>query len=290
MPNDMDTSTWRERFDRLVAEKTRAAVAATLPPYVTDVEAPADERPIGNDWTRRLFDGSFYLAPTPAGGRPACSLVFVQSADGNTGAADPGSLGGGATDKHVIYEGLSRVAADAVLAGAKTILRSRTIFSIWHPELVSLRLSLGLPRHPVQIVATTQGVALDSALLFNLPEIPVVLLTISTAVATMQRALDERPWVTPVVMSGVSEIARGFADLPALGVKRVSCIGGRTLAASLLRAGLIDEVYLTTAARPGGEPGTPLVLDGWSGRLVVRKHGTGPETGVVFEQMASADR
>lgn len=49
--------------------------------------------------------------------RTALSLVFVQSQDGNTGGADPASFGGGATDKHLIYEGLSRVAADAVLAG-----------------------------------------------------------------------------------------------------------------------------------------------------------------------------
>jgi len=47
--------------------------------------------------------------------------VFVQSRDGNTGARDPSSLGGGDTDKHLIYEGLSRVASDAVVAGAETI-------------------------------------------------------------------------------------------------------------------------------------------------------------------------
>jgi len=50
-----------------------------------------------------------------------CSLVFVQAADGNTVASDPALLGGGQTDKHIVYEGLSRVAADAVLAGARTV-------------------------------------------------------------------------------------------------------------------------------------------------------------------------
>ena len=46
--------------------------------------------------------------------------VFVQSADGNTGARNPADLGGGETDKHLIYEGLSRVDVDGVLAGAAT--------------------------------------------------------------------------------------------------------------------------------------------------------------------------
>src|SRR3712207_8639295 len=53
---------------------------------------------------------------------------------------------GGATDKHVIYEGLSRVAADAVLAGAGTVRGAQLIFSVWHPELVALRSGVGLPR------------------------------------------------------------------------------------------------------------------------------------------------
>ena len=74
----------------------------------------------------------------------------VQSSDGNTCAADPGLLGGGNTDTHLIDEGLSRVAVDAVLAGAETVRRSEVVFSVWHPKLVDLRMSLGLSRHPVQ--------------------------------------------------------------------------------------------------------------------------------------------
>ena len=53
------------------------------------------------------------------------------------------ALGGGETDKHLIYEGLSRVAADAVLAGAETIRGGDIVLSVWHPELVRLRASLG---------------------------------------------------------------------------------------------------------------------------------------------------
>ena len=282
------TSKWRERFHQLVAEKTQAAKTARLPPYSTELDTPGpDDVAIGTDWTRRLFDGPFYLVAPPSHARPACSLVFVQSADGNTGASNPESLGGGALDTHLIYEGLSRVAADAVLAGASTIRDSRTLLSLWHPELVNLRLSMGLPRHPVQIVATTRGLALDDTLLFNVPEVPVVLLGTPAALHTMRNALDARPWVTAIAIDGPSDIARGFSHLRTLSISRVSCIGGRTLAASLLAADLVDDVCLTTSPRPGGEPGTPLDLDGWARRIVVRKRGTGPETGVVFEQMAA---
>ncbi len=118
------------------------ARAAVLSPYRT-VFADTMLEPlcaIGSDWSRALFDGDFYRNPAPfEGDLPVVNLVFVQSRDGNTGATDPSSLGGGATDKHLIYEGLSRIDADAVLCGATTAKVDDLVFSVWHPELVSLR-------------------------------------------------------------------------------------------------------------------------------------------------------
>ena len=137
---------FRARFAEVVRRKTREATAAQLPPLET-VEAGAirDLDAIGNPWTRQLFDGDFYLSRA-AHDIPATSLVFVQSSDGNTGARNPASLGGGETDKQLIYEGLSRVAANGVLAGAETIRGSQVIFSVWHPELVELRQVLAMAR------------------------------------------------------------------------------------------------------------------------------------------------
>src|SRR5918996_145894 len=130
---------WRQRFESFCARKTQAARTAAIAPYVTDLEHPDEGmEPLANHWTAPLFDGPFYVSSATDAGRPTCSLVFVQSADGNTGASDPGTLGGGDTDKHLIYEGLSRVAADAVLAGAETVGPS-VFFTIKHPQIVALR-------------------------------------------------------------------------------------------------------------------------------------------------------
>jgi riboflavin biosynthesis pyrimidine reductase len=279
-------SAGEERFGRLVEAKTRRAIAASLPPYVTEFErADAAARAIGNAWSMRIFDGRFYLSPPRSRNRPACSLVFVQSADGNTGAANPGTLGGGETDKHVVYEGLSRVAADAVLAGAGTIRGTDVVFSVWHPELVGLRAALGLPRHPVQIVATVRGVDLDQSLLFNVPELPVAVVTVDSGLQQMREGLSARPWIRPVLMKTASDLAGAFDQLAAMGIRVLSCIGGRTLGANLLDAGLVDDVYLTTAAKPGGPPGTPIHPADWRDRPVVRKRGTAEEAGVVFEHL-----
>ena len=278
---------WRERFEALVERKTREAADASLHAYATEIERPPEgARVIGNDWSRRLFDGSFYVSPPPAARRPACSLVFVQSADGNTGASDPSALGGGETDKHLIYEGLSRVGADAVLAGAGTVRDGTLVLSVWRPELVALRTSLGLPRHPIQIIATLKGLDLEGSLLFNVPDVPVRLLTVAAAARAMQASLDTRPWVRALVMNeGPAALTAAFEQMRSQGIACVSCIGGRTLARQLLDARLVDEVYLTTAARPGGEPGTPIHTRPWRGAVAVRKHGTGPESGVVFEHV-----
>lgn len=276
---------WRDRFERFAIAKTRAALAATLPPYETEWEVPPEDAvSIGNTWSTRLFDGRFYLSPATAR-RPACGLVFVQSADENTGAADPSMLGGGSTDKHLVYEGLSRAAADGVLVGSRTLRGHDIVFSVWHPELVSLRSSLGLPRHPIQIVATLQGLPVEQMLLFNVKEIPAVLLTTAQAMRAMDAAIRDRPWMTAIVLTGPGDLVSAFEQLRANGVTRLSCVGGRTLAAGLLEANLVDDVYLTTAPQPGGEPDTPLSPRPWRGRVAVRKRGTGGEAGVVFEHV-----
>ena len=229
-----------------------------------------------------MFDGPFYLSPAKSREFPAMSLVFVQSKDGNTGAKNPASLGGGQADAHLIYEGLSRVAADAVMAGAETIRGGNIVFSVWHPELVALRATLGLPRHPTQIVATLRGLNFEG-LIFNVPEIPVLLLTVPTCTDLMLTQLADRPWITPVVMPSSHDLPHALREIRQRGIARISCIGGRSLARQLLDTKLVSDVYLTTSAKEGGEPNTPLSEKPIGGELVVRKHGTGEDRGVVFE-------
>ncbi len=277
---------WQERFDDLVTRKEQEAEAATLPPNVTEAEH-RDPRliAIGNAWTKRLFDGHFYLSPPPDPGRAACNLVFVQSKDGNTGAKDPSTLGGGDTDKHLIYEGLSRVAADAVLSGAETIRRGEIIFSVWHPELVRLRESMGKPRHPVQIVATLRGMDLEHGLLFNLPQIRVILITVGSCARLMRDRVAERPWITPLVMDKPADLPQAFEQLREMDITHVSAIGGRRIAAQLVDARLVQDVYLTTSPRAGGEPNTPMYPGSLKGAVVVGKRGTDGESGVTFEHI-----
>ena len=147
-----------ESFHAFCDRKTREAASPRLVPLETfeNHSAAFATQVIGNSWTRQYYDGPFHL-PVYGTSVPFVSLVFVQSKGRNTVTDNPEDLGGGPLDKHLLYEGLSRVGVDAVLAGAKTAEGENTFFSVWHPELVALRRELGLPRHPAQIVVTGKG-------------------------------------------------------------------------------------------------------------------------------------
>lgn len=240
---------------------------------------------IGNDWTRAYYDGSFHLFALPKD-RPAVSLVFVQSRDGNTAADNPSDLGGGPTDKHLIYEGLSRVAADGVLAGAATVGHS-VFFTVKHPQFVALRRDLGLPRHPAQIVLSEEGRVDFSSRVFSTPDVPVFLLAGDQCVRRCSMAVQRRPWITMMPTKGdlVATLATLRRDH---GINRISAVGGRHAATSLVDAGLVQDIYLTTSAIEAGEPDTPWYTGQRPPRLevIVRKKEDALERPILFEHLA----
>jgi len=284
------SNTWRDAFAAFAERKTREADAAPLSPLET-VQS-GDRRPdaveIGNTWSRRFYDGGFVLPAIP-GDRPALSLVFVQSRDGNTGGPDPSRLGGGDIDKHLIYEGLSRVAADAVLSGAATAATKDMFLSVWRRELVELRVSLGLPRHPAQIIVSNDGnLDIAAGLLFNVPDVRVILVAGPRARTRVAPFVAERPWISLLPIDDMdwrAPLARLRQDH---GISRISAIGGRHTATSLLDAGVVQDICLTTTGTTGGEPDTPF----YTGprlptlELIVRKQSRAEPSPILFEHLA----
>jgi len=274
-------------FETFVAEKIEEASAAriqTLTTIFDRVEKTVALR-VGSAWTRRHYDGDLGLVVAPPN-ETSVSLVFVQSPDGNTAAADPRVFGGGPTDKHLIYEGLSRVAADGVLAGARTI-HPAAFFSVWHPELIALRKDLGLPRHPAQIVVSRSGRVDFTSLLFNVPDVPVFVIGGALGLEQHASALRDRPWIRPIVVNG--DTLRPAIDRLRVehGIRRISAVGGRFTATRLVDDGLAHDIYLTTGPRGGGVPDTPW----YSGAVLppvsvtTRKEWTDAGSRIVFEHI-----
>ncbi|HEU4935674.1 MAG TPA: dihydrofolate reductase family protein [Vicinamibacterales bacterium] len=281
-----------ESFREFSERKTREAISAPLVSLETieDQSAAVATREIGNSWTRAHYDGPFHL---PMHGTmsaaPFVSLVFVQSKDGNTATDSPDGLGGGPLDKHLIYEGLSRVAVDAVLAGAKTADDQNTFFSVWHPELVALRRELGLPRHPAQIVVTGRGcINPEVSRVFNVPDAPVYVLATPAGCRALEQGISGRSWVKVVPMTG-DDLRQPLECLKREhGIGRISAVGGRTTASALLDQGLVQDICLTTTSREAGEPNTPFYIGRRPPRLtpMVRKRGLDAEYPIVFEHLA----
>ena len=244
-------------FQRFAAQKTRDAASASIERLSTafDWRDGSHLQGIGNEWSRLHYGGEFGLV-RPGRTQTAVSLVFIQTKDGNTGGPNPGAFGGGATDKHLIYEGLSRVAADAVLSGAGSLHRN-AFFSVWHPDLVALRASLGLPRHPAQIVVSKRGSLNFDALLFNVPDAAGVF-DRGRRMYRTARAGAARAAMGPIDTHEWRRSRPVFERLRREdGIQRISAIGGRFTATQLVDAGLVQDIYLTTTSLEGGEPGTP---------------------------------
>ena len=272
-------------FQHFAAHKTRDAATASIDRLSTVFDRRDGSRVqgVGNAWSRLHYGGDFGLV-RPSRLQTAASLVFIQTKDGNTGGPDPSAFGGGATDKHLIYEGLSRVAADAVLAGAGSVHRD-AFFSVWHPDLVALRASLGLAHHPAQIVVSKRGHLDFGARLFNIPDVRVFLIAGDECIARHQTALRARPWVRLIPFRG-GDLGQAFERLRLEeGIHRISAIGGRSTATQLVDARLIQDIYLTTTSLEGGEPGTPWYCGSNAPRLTAITSKQWHESGskVVFD-------
>ena len=277
------------RFDAYCHRKEEEALRAAMPGYRNRLTLDTDELVAISDlWSDRLFDGPFFrTADSSASLLPAVSLVFVQSRDGNTVADNPSSLGGGETDKHLIYEGLSRVDADAVLAGAATARGQEMVFSLWHPELVRLRLARGKSRHPAQVIVTDRAeLAIERALIFDVEDLPVFIVTRTRTAPALRERVRSRPWIRVIDAGEPVSFTSALAQLKADGLNVISAVGGRRTATALLKEGLVSDIYLTTSPVDGGEPGTPF-YDGppLQTRLVLEKAGLGTEAGVRFQHM-----
>ena len=292
-------------FTAFATRKTREATEAHLVPLVTEADRSASFQvtAIGNDWTRRLYDGDFHvnfrlkaeatrssdrdvwLPPSGGSSASSVSLVFVQSRDGNTETDNPEELGGGPIDTHLIYEGLSRVAADGVLAGARTA-GPNVFFSVWHPQIVALRESLGLARHPAQLLLSGSAcLPVDDLLSCNVPSVPVFILTSPDACERLRDAVAKRTWMKLVVADTLAEHLRILREDH--GIARISCVGGRTTAPALIDDGLVQDLYLTTTEKSAGKPGTPFYTGARvpAVDLVVRKRGTDRDCPIVFEHL-----
>ena len=211
------------------------------------------------DYTRLSF-------PDPPQDRPFVAINMVMSADGRT-VVDGTERGLGSTlDQRLMRE--LRVHFDVIVNGGGTFRASGTSARLGRDDLEQWRLAREMSRTPIAAVITRSGDLPAERRFFTDTSFEAVVYLSDAAPDSVRRQLEQlgRPVVT--VRSG-DEAASALAHMrDELGAMRVLVEGGATLNGSLMRAGLVDEYFLTLAPRiVGGRDGHGSFV--WAGRSVL---------------------
>ncbi|MFE0023274.1 pyrimidine reductase family protein [Amycolatopsis sp. NPDC059021] len=211
---------------------------------------PGPERALGDDDLEQLYR-------YPADPR-WLAVNFVSSVDG---AVEIGGKSAGLSNPtdRVVYQ-LGSDLADVVLLGAGTA--TIEAFDGIHPDerTAERRRRHGLaPVPPIAVVTSGQSLPPDAPVLTG-ASVPTIVITSEQAPPALVAAWSAAG--AEVLVAGREEVdlRLAIATLVERGFGRIDCEGGPRLFASLLEAGLVDEVRLTLS---------PLLVAGTADRIAV---------------------
>lgn len=207
--------------------------------------------------------------PFPPGpqGRPMVFANMVQTFDGQAVLRGTAYTIGTEVDHYLLRQ--LRMNADAVLSGAGTV-RNDDVIITTHRHLQERRAERGQSRNPLSVVVTRSCAFSDDVLtkkrFFQRTDLQRLIVT------TPRAAADDiaRVRARGVEVEVVDADGGGEVDLDGLlrllreqrGAHRVLCEGGPTLLAALARRGLLDELFVTTTMRLGGDPSALRIVNG----------------------------
>ncbi len=212
--------------------------------------------------------------------RPYTTVILAISADGKIAdAARSPARFGSANDKAHLEQQVA--ASDAVLFGNGTLQAYGTAMRVISAELLKQRELHWKPPQPAQIVCSRSS-EFDPNLRFFQQPVPRWLLT-----AEREDGESQTPSNSPLPAScfllpascfllpsmfdrtiyaktagGEIDWIDGFQQLASLGIKRLAILGGGKLVASVLAAGLVDELWLTVCPLILGGADAPTAVEG----------------------------
>ncbi|NJK67027.1 MAG: RibD family protein [Microcoleus sp. SU_5_3] len=222
---------------------------------------------------------------------PHTTVILAMSADGKiTDAAFTAARFGSANDKSHLEQQVA--ASDAVLFGNGTLRAYGTTIRVISPDFLKQRKLQGKPPQPVQIVCSRSRQFDPNWRFFQQP-VPRWLLTgndcMDTAMPFPTKEEDTAmpfpypmkdcrdtamPFPSPTqdsqfdrtlianTIEGEIDWIDAFQQLESLGIKRLAILGGGKLVASVLAAGLIDELWLTVCPLILGGADAPTPVEG----------------------------
>jgi riboflavin-specific deaminase-like protein len=202
--------------------------------------------------------GGLRLAELAPPDRPYLVLNMVATLDGRIAIDGRSGPIGDEADRE-LFHGL-RTQADAVMVGAGTIRTERYGRIVRRPEHREQRVAQGLAPDPLAVVVSARMRLLADVPLLQDPDSTVAILTAS----------EEELTDTAARIHYLRGPAGAELELRPLlkrlrtehGVRSILCEGGPSLNESLVREGLVDELFLSIAPKlAGGPPLTMLTGD-----------------------------
>jgi 5-amino-6-(5-phosphoribosylamino)uracil reductase len=189
--------------------------------------------------------------------RPYVAVNFVASADGRaTFAGRSGPLGD--RGDREMFHGL-RESVDAIMAGTGTLDTERYGRMVKAPERRERRAARGLtPDAPAVVVTRSGRLPLDIPL-FAAPEQRVLVFTAAPLSVDGVQADVTVTRMDPAELTGTAVLRRLHHEH---GIRSLLCEGGPTLFSSLLHERLVDELFLTVAAKLAGGGPAPAITTG----------------------------
>ena len=229
-------------------------------------EADTRGGPLPPDLAKR-FEGG--LSISLKADRPTIVGNFVSSLDGVValGQSEANSGGGeisGFSDADRYMMAVLRCLADVVVVGAGTLrVGRRHVWNAAHlqPALAGAfaawRSELGLTPQPTTIVVTARGDLDATHSGLNAPDVPVIVVTTQAGAARLA-ALPFSPNVRIEAVGEGSRVPAGalLEVIRGTGARLALCEGGPHLFGEILRARLVDELFLTLAPQVIGRDAT----------------------------------
>ncbi len=195
--------------------------------------------------------------------RPFAYLNMIQTFDGQAVVSGSAFTIGTVVDHHLFRQ--LRVHADAVLYGAGT-LRTDDVIVTTHPYLQERRTRRGQSPNPLAIVASATCEFSDDVFgkrFFTRNDFDKLIVT--TPVASQRnvaRVREARVSVEVVAATGdgrvdTQALMRYLADR---GIRRLLVEGGPSFNVPFARDHLLDELFVTTTLRLGGDPLQPRIF------------------------------
>jgi riboflavin-specific deaminase-like protein len=197
------------------------------------------------------------LAELAPADRPYVIANMITSLDGRATLAGRSGGLGNETDREIFLD--LRTQTDAVMAGTATIGIENYGPLVRSEERRGRRRSQGLDEVPLAVTATRSMELPVQAPLFQDPDARIVVLTSSDrpAPACAASVTVERVGPEPL------DLVEGMRRLrSAHGVRSLLLEGGPTLLAAMTAAGVVDELFLTTAPKLAGSADQPSILEG----------------------------